>query len=170
MYENRIAKVLFIVGVAQITIGLFVGIVFGLANVDYGGEFSWALFLTWSIGGFILGILFIGFAENIQLLQRIYLKMSNEEEMETGEELSMEYPSDSNEWFLPEDREKIGLFYKNETILEIVPSLIEGYCIVKLEYGTSQFVRVVDIQGFGASEVEDGEIKSSIITWYNKQP
>ncbi|ASK61031.1 hypothetical protein CFK37_01785 [Virgibacillus phasianinus] len=169
MYENIIAKILFIIGVAEITIGIFVGIVFGAANADFGNQFGWGIFFTWSIGGFILGMLFIGFAENIQLLQRIYLKMGDDKvEMDFETVMADETSTAPEDWYLPvDDREKIEHYYKNETILEITPSQIEGYCIVKLEYGSNEFVRVVDIHGFGVHEVEDEEIKSSIITWYN---
>ncbi|ASN06807.1 hypothetical protein [Virgibacillus necropolis] len=165
MYENFIAKILFIIGVAQITIGIFAGILIG-SNYE-----SWAIFFIWSIGGFILGMLFIGFAENIQLLQRIYMKMTEEEVLQDNdvivEEVKESEPVESDGWYLPEDREKIEHYYKNETIIEIAPSPIEGYCIVKLAYASNEFVRVVDIHGFGLKEVQDEDIKSSVISWYN---
>lgn len=168
MHENIVAKILFIIGVAQITIGVFVGLLFGFEDAGFGNQFGWTLFFIWSVGGFFLGMLFIGFAENIQLLQRIYFKMDGEKSQQTPilvEEVEPE------EWFLPfDDREKIEQYYKNETIMEIIPSNIEGYCIVKLEYGSNQFVRVVDIHGFGVQEIQDEATKSSIITWYNNQP
>lgn len=168
MRDNFVAKLLFIIGVAQITIGIFVGILFAVEGTGYGNQFRWALFFAWSIGGFMVGMLFIGFAENIQLLQRIYLKMNGNEMVEP--EPVDDKPSDPNEWYLPsEDRERIEHYYKNETILEIVPSEVEGYCIVKLEYGTNEYVRVVDIHGFGVQEIHDEETKSAIIGWYNNK-
>lgn len=169
MHENIVAKILFIIGVAQITIGIFVGILFGFEGAEYGNQFSWALFFTWSVGGFILGMLFIGFAENIQLLQKIYLKIGREVP-EQEHDLVEEMSTGSNGWYLPEDRERIEQYYKNETILAITPTDVEGYCIVKLTYDSNEYVRVVDIHGFGVQEVQDEETKSSIISWYNEQP
>lgn len=168
MYENIVAKILFIIGVAQITIGIFIGLLFGFEGSGFANQFGWALFFTWSVGGFVIGMLFIGFAENIQLLQRIYFKMGGDNEPQQGQMMPEEEAIGPEDWFLPfEDREKIEQYYKNETIIEIIPSHIEGYCIIKLEYGSNQFVRVVDIQGFGIREVQDEETKSQIITWYN---
>lgn len=163
------AKILFIVGVVQITIGLLGGVIFGAEAMDYGNSFNWSMFCLWFIGGFTLGILCIGFAEIIQLLQRIYLKMNNEH-LVNENELINDTETETNEWYLPyEDREKIEHYYKNESILDIVPSIVEGYCIVKLMYGSTEYVRVVDVHGFGLREVDDEETKSAIIAWYNKQ-
>ncbi|WP_404451484.1 hypothetical protein LG329_14285 [Virgibacillus necropolis] len=170
MYENIIAKILFIIGIAQITVGILGGILCAIQVSDYVDTFSWGIFFAWSIGGITIGMLFIGFAENIQLLQRINSKM-NVEELDQEEELVEAIPTDPNDWFLPgEDREKIEQYYQNETIIDITPSNEEGYCVVKLEYGSNEFVRVIDIHGFGVREVQDEEIRSSIITWYNNQP
>ncbi|WP_430788083.1 hypothetical protein VBD025_18160 [Virgibacillus flavescens] len=173
MYENIVAKILFIVGVVQITIGLLGGVIFGAAGMDYGNTFNWGLFCLWFIGGFTLGMLCIGFAENIQLLHRIYLRMNNDEIVNRNEivyEEEIEQENETNEWYLPyEDREKIEHYYKNESILDIVPSMVEGYCIVKLMHGSTEYVRVVDVHGFGLREVDDEETKSAIIAWYNKQ-
>lgn len=170
MHENIVAKILFIIGVAEITIGIFVGLLFGFENAGFGNQFSWGLFFIWSVGGFILGMLFIGFAENIQLLQRIYRKL-DVKEAEQDHVLVEEMPTEPEEWFIPSaDQKKIEEYYKNETIIDITPSHIEGYCIVKLEYGSNEFVRVIDIHGFGVQEVQDEATKSSIITWYNNQP
>lgn len=172
MYENTVAKILFIVGVAQITIGLLGGIISGTAGMNFGHEFDFGVFFVWSIIGFTVGILCIGFAENIQLLQRIYSKM-NKEEIETVQEHEIKQKQSDpveNGWYLPlEDGEKIEHYYKNETILDIVPSHIEGLCVVKLMYGENEFVRVVDIHGFGVQEIQDDDTKSAVIAWYNEQ-
>ena len=171
MHENTVAKILFIIGVAQITIGIFVGLLFGFENTGFGNQFGWALFFTWTFGGITLGMLFIGFAENIQLLHRICIGMDVKEPEQDQVRLKDSPPIESEGWFLPfEDRQKIEAYYKNETIIEIIPSNIEGYCIVKLEYNSNEFVRVVGVHGFDVREIQDEVIKSQNITWYNNQP
>ncbi|MEW9675731.1 hypothetical protein ABRT01_06025 [Lentibacillus sp. L22] len=75
------------------------------------------------------------------------------------------------QWALSEtDREKITDLYCNEQILDMIPSNIEGYCVVKMMGSDDrQFVRIVDVCGFGAEEINDPDLKQQIITWYNKR-
>lgn len=115
MYENTVAKILFIIGVAEITIGVFVGVLFGFEDTGFGSQFGWTLFFIWSMGGFILGMLFIGFAENIQLLQRIYLKMGREEPQQSQQNHVGVEEIEREEWYLSfGDREKVEDYYKKK--------------------------------------------------------
>ncbi|MFC4558976.1 hypothetical protein ACFO3D_12310 [Virgibacillus kekensis] len=183
MGENIVARILFIIGIAQMAIGVLVGLVLGN---QYASLMNWSVFFTWAIGGFILGMLFIGFAENIRLLDAINKKTlprdpwnsETRQEDDTKAAVSPEIHGVNEEginrgstasWRLEEeDRNEIKQFYVGHEISEIVPSPYEGYCLVKLKYEESFFVRVVDINGFGVQEVEDAELKHSIIKWYNE--
>ncbi|WP_188456893.1 hypothetical protein [Virgibacillus oceani] len=174
MNENIVAKILFIIGVAQMVVGFLLGII--LANADYFYDgFVWSTFLAWTIGGFVSGMLFIGFSEVIKLLNAINGKMTPLEaagDKKTNNYLDIfngvEIKPASVNWTLAEqDQEKIYELYANENIAEVIPSILEGYCIVKLKDAQEQFVRVVDVGGFSAEEVHDKEIKHRVISWYN---
>ncbi|WP_164669881.1 hypothetical protein [Virgibacillus doumboii] len=168
MNENIVAKILFNIGVAEIAVGIITGLILG--NQDPYSVMNWSLFLAWAIGGFIGGMLLIGFSEVIRLLHTINQKISpvksdeilNKPSNETG------IADKSVSWVLDDaDKEKIRKAYQNETIVEMIPSPMEGYCLVELKGSQGYYVKVVDIAGFGAEEIQDPEIKHKIIKWYN---
>ncbi|SFE04730.1 hypothetical protein SAMN05216238_107192 [Lentibacillus persicus] len=166
MNENIVAKVLFIIGVAQMAAGLIIGLV--TANtIPYG--MSWMLFFAWMLGGFVSGMLFIGFAENIRLLHNIHEKMQPSNKIADTRQ-SLPSIGSKPEWHLEEaDKAKIYEHFPNETIVEIVPAPQENYCLVRFKNGHEYYVKVVYTGGFGAEETNDPEIKQSIIQWYNEQ-
>ncbi|WP_099157539.1 hypothetical protein [Virgibacillus ndiopensis] len=175
MQENVVAKILFIIGIAEMVVGLLIGII--LANAGYYNGFVWSTFLAWTIGGSVTGMLFIGFSEVIKLLHMINRKI-NAREATVGNNTAnyldifdgAKRTTKPVNWKLGEqDKEKIYDLYKQEKIIEIVPSILEGYCLVKLENEQGQFVRVVDVGGFGAEEVHDNEEKRKVISWYNRK-
>lgn len=78
--ENPIGNALKVFAIATIIIGLLLGIVMAFVEVPYetyfGGydtktEFSWTIALTYWSDAFVAGIVFLGFAEIITLLQTI---------------------------------------------------------------------------------------------------
>ncbi|SFB28935.1 hypothetical protein SAMN04488072_11364 [Lentibacillus halodurans] len=168
MNENMIAKILFIIGVAQMAAGLIIGLIITTSNVYYGGA-GWSIFFVWTVGGFVMGMLFIGFAENIRLLHLINQKIGSSKKKDTPKySRKMEEPQVS--WTLGEDEKaKIYDEYQGETIVEIAPSPQEDYCLVRFKSGHEYYVRVVYIGGYGVQETDDAAIKQSIIQWYNER-
>ncbi|ALX48908.1 hypothetical protein [Lentibacillus amyloliquefaciens] len=166
MNENMIAKVLFVIGVAQIAAGVIIGLI--TANIITYGV-SWPVFFAWMLGGFVSGMLFIGFAENIRLLHNIHKKMQPlNKTPDTRQEPSIKNPRP--EWTLDEaDRTKIYEHYPNETIVEVVPAPQEDYCLVRFKSDNGYYVRVVYTGGFGIEETSDAKVRQSIIKWYNEQ-
>ncbi|MEH7391291.1 hypothetical protein [Bacillus sp. JJ1474] len=67
---NKVANAIRGIGVLEIVAGIIIG--FFLAE-DY--LFNWTTFLLWSGAGFVSGIMFIGFAEIIDLLHSINSKI-----------------------------------------------------------------------------------------------
>ena len=78
--ENAVGKALKTFAWATIVIGFILGIVMAFVEVPYtsplGGyhtttEFSWTIALTYWSDAFVAGLVFLGFAEIIILLQKI---------------------------------------------------------------------------------------------------
>lgn len=160
MRENIVAKILFIIGIAQMAIGIIVGLILG--NQDYYiSVMNWSIFFTWTIGGFISGMLFIGFAENIRLIHAINEKTPplNKRRIQTSKVL----------WDLEDNtKEKIKGVYTDKEIIEIIPAPKEGFCLVKFKNAHGYYVKVLDVSGDSAEsaeEVQDAEIKHTIIKW-----
>ncbi|WP_010529720.1 hypothetical protein [Lentibacillus jeotgali] len=169
MNENIIAKILFIIGIAQMAAGLIIGIIAVSANYYM---VSWSVFFAWTGGGFVIGMLFIGFAENIRLLNSINEKnallKASPKQVQHNAESNVRDPQP--EWTLEEDEKaKIRETYQDETIVEIVPAPRENYCLVRLQRGDEFYVRVVYVGEFGAQETEDAGIRQSVIQWYNEK-
>lgn len=78
--ENAVGKALKTFAWATIILGFILGIVMAFVEVPYesyfGGystrtEFSWSVALTYWSDAFLAGLIFLGFAEIIMLLQKI---------------------------------------------------------------------------------------------------
>ncbi|SES65063.1 hypothetical protein SAMN05216389_101252 [Oceanobacillus limi] len=181
MKENQVAKILYIIGIAQIGIGFVLGLIVGATEtVIYGPNgfgqvqsgFNFSIFITWTLGGFVSGMLFIGFSEVIKLLHEINWKMKVPE---SGKAEGLMLDTNQKQvnvtvnWELEEaELEKIKDFYQEEEIIEIIPANIEGYCVVKLQQETGRMIRIVEVSGFGVEEINEGKTKKKIIRWYNE--
>ncbi|MFD2761534.1 hypothetical protein [Lentibacillus juripiscarius] len=168
MNENRIAKILFMIGAAQIGAGVIIGL---LLIMEPGA--NWTMFFSFTLGGFVCGMLFIGFAENIRLLQNIYdmLKPKEASEKLAGSQKVHDTPDRDkpDQWELEEsEKEKIYDYYQDESIVEIVPAPEENHCLVRFRNGNEYFVRVVYVRGFEVEEIDNGTTRQSIIKWYNE--
>jgi|GEM_PF-2959774 len=169
MTENMIAKILFIIGVAQMAGGLIIGIT--AVSVNYY-MVSWSIFFAWAGGGFVSGMLFIGFAENIRLLHSINEKTAPLERKSKQVRNMADQKIETLEtgWTLGEDEKaKVYETYQDETIVEIVPSPKEDYCLIRFQSGDEFYVKVVYVGGFGVQETDDTGIRQSIIQWYNEK-
>lgn len=71
--DNKVATVLFIIGVVEMAVGLICGIAFAkqpIPGFEFETEFSMSVFIAWTIAGFVSGMLFIAGSEIIKLLQK----------------------------------------------------------------------------------------------------
>lgn len=67
---NKIAKALFVIGIAEIALCLVFGMIAGQPEHSFE-DYNITVMLIWWVGGFISGMFIIGFAEVIRLLQDI---------------------------------------------------------------------------------------------------
>lgn len=147
--ENTIASILRIIGVIVIIIG-FLSLLFwssgdhteGLGNLS--SQLGWSSFFSSIVSGVIL----IGFAEVISLLQGIYNRQAKPVEQPSQEGNLEVQPTQKTGEFMPtgDVLEGIYAFYekKNEQVKEIRPTHYEGIAIVDLE----RRVDVIDVNGF----------------------
>jgi hypothetical protein len=175
--ENSVGKVLRVIGLVQIAAGLIIGLVWGGSNDPSGESFNFSVFISCTATGFISGILFIGFAEIIHLLQKIYnqlqglptIKMAagpepGEPSTDTGstQEINMGEPVELNDL----DKEKVLALYNNQKLADILPTPYEGYCIV--QFSNRDEISIVDVGGFKAVESKDIEMNQKIKQWYEQ--
>ena len=126
-------------------------------------------FTGW-IGGFVSGMLFIGFGEIIDLLHRINHKMNTSKsrvttKMETkldDTKIEDESKLEVNWSLSSDDKDKIYKLYSPDKIIETIPTPFENYCLVKLK---SNDVKVVNISGFNAVETNKPNILNKIKNW-----
>lgn len=174
---NIIGWILFGIGI----IFLMVGIIASNQAMQYyepGLSNRLNLFFSEFTYWFIIGMVFIAFSEIIKLLHRIYYYIPpviskvediDKKRMSQGnEEEQLNVPVSS--WsFSHIEKEKIYDLYNDETILNIIPSHLQGYCIVNTKNGEGEDMRIVDVGGFGAHEVYNEEIIGEIMSWYKSQ-
>ncbi|MBP1996130.1 hypothetical protein [Paenibacillus eucommiae] len=72
--RNIFSTILLVIGGLEILVAFIIGIAWGQPESNYGAH-NWSITLWWWIGGFISGMVFIGFSEVIHLLQKIYDKI-----------------------------------------------------------------------------------------------
>ncbi|GAB4073839.1 hypothetical protein GCM10028778_13420 [Barrientosiimonas marina] len=166
MYRNNIARLLFAIGTAHMIAGLIIGLISTAMNVFYTGS-GWSNFFVWTAGGFIAGMLFIGFAENIRLLQQINHKLGPD----TNRQEVSQYIADSNITKNLDEAIKASIYdhYPDETIVAIVPSPKDDYFLVHFQDGQEDYVRVVYTGGSEVEETNDSSIRQSVIQWYNSR-
>lgn len=166
MYDNVIARILFIIGVAQMPAGLIIGLIAVTANVYM---VSWTIFFAWMLGGFVSGMLFIGFAENISLLHSINEKARPLNKRHNPQQVQTIENSQAERVMSEAEKAKIYDHYQKETIVEIVPSPKENYCLVRFNNGYENYVKVVYVGGYDVQETDDAMVRQSIIQWYNEK-
>lgn len=194
MRDNVVSKLLFVVGIALMAVGLLTGVIIAAFGFRYGLNLAngmmWSVLFTYFFAGLVLGLLFIGLSEIVNLLHNLNDKLTLQEEEDMKvyptakteqpiektwtdnrtEDISANDPQSNNEWTPTQaDKTRIMDYFGDQEILEIIPSNQESYCLVKMrgEYGRA-FVRVVDVQGSSIAEVSDPELKKQIIAWYNR--
>ncbi|GAB3061748.1 hypothetical protein [Virgibacillus ainsalahensis] len=179
MQGNIIGKILFVIGIVVIITGVFSA--YNMANsTSYTGlgnegvTMEWAIFLPVAGRAVVLGMVLIGLAEVIKLLRQLNARHREVEHLRRplGAEpqqsgVLYEKTEESSDWDLEEgDILKIYELYSREAILEILPSKLEGYCVVKLQNDEGAHIKVVDIGGFSAEEVQNTDIVKKVTDWY----
>lgn len=194
MRDNVVSKLLFVVGIALMAVGLLTGVIIAAFGFRYGLNLAngmmWSVLFTYFFAGLVLGLLFIGLSEIVNLLHNLNDKLNLEEEEDMKvyptakteqpiekmwtddrtDAVSENDPQSNKVWELTQaDKTRIMDYFGDQEILEVIPSNQESYCLVKVrgEYGRA-FVRVVDVQGSSIAEVSDPELKKQIIAWYNR--
>lgn len=84
--KNTVSKILKIIGILEIIAGFVLGLVLGREEIGFSTYYEWSIILTWWTIGFVSGMLFIGFSEVIELLQKISDRL-NGTNSTTNEEL-----------------------------------------------------------------------------------
>lgn len=144
------------------------------SNIDRG--IDWRQFFLMFSNSFINGMMLIGLGEIVRILYRIKQKklevvmpagtgtLPQKQVSQPNEEPAQQ----TSEWNLEEkDVWKIYELYAGSAILELLPSQMYGYCVVKLQTDEGTKVKVANVQGTSAEEVDDPEIRNKIISWYN---
>ncbi|MFC5465979.1 hypothetical protein [Lederbergia graminis] len=70
-HQNRIAKVIFNMGIIVIIAGAVIGYILGSQSY----ETEWIIVLQWWMTGFLSGLLFIGFSELIEIQYKTAMKL-----------------------------------------------------------------------------------------------
>lgn len=182
MKQNVIGKILFYLGIAVIVIGIIQGFINAnqmFYQDSFGNQetrFEWRFFIQMAVQATVDGMVLIGISEVIKLLQNANGKIAGLK-LFNGKEKSNHQTEIINEevelptvWKLSEDDiEKVYKLYSDAAIIELLPSQLEGYCVVKLQKDEGAFIKVVDVNGFHAQEVQNSDIKKKVTEWYNER-
>lgn len=179
-----ISRIIFIAGIIVLLAGLYNA--WNMARFeDYSGltpggttSVEWSTFFMIAGSSIMNGIVLIGIAEVIRLLDGILKKEPVTQSPSITKPTEQESVVPSQEeintgWNLTrEDEEKIYELYSDKAILEIRLANLEGYCIVKVQDTSRPLnpeIKVVDVGGFSAKDVQDTEKRNKILEWYYQQ-
>ncbi|PAV29654.1 hypothetical protein CIL05_09785 [Virgibacillus profundi] len=180
MKQNILGRIIFWFGIAVIVIGIIQAYIMA-SNTFYDDGFGhqevrieWRFFFQMAFQYLVDGMIIIGISEVIKLLHNANGKISGlklfkaDNRPEHQSDIANEVPEQSSDWKLEEmDVEKIYELYSDAAIIELLPSQMEGYCVVKLQKDEGAFIKIVDVGGFSAQEVQNPEIKKKVTDWYN---
>jgi hypothetical protein len=179
-----ISRIIFIAGIIVLLAGLYNA--WNMARfeqyTDFGAEVNqtldWSTFFMLAGTSLMYGFILIGIAEVIRLLDGILKKKIVTQTTSLTKPTEQESVVFSQEeintgWNLTrEDEEKIYELYSDKAILEIRLANLEGYCIVKVQDTSRPLnpeIKVVDVGGFSAKDVQDTEKRNKILEWYYQQ-
>lgn len=95
--NNKIALVLFWIGLVEIIAGVIVGLIMGQPKYQLNDKFSFTTAISWWAAGFVSGIILIGMSEIIKILDKINQKIGGSDKLQfdsietvdmTGEDVS----------------------------------------------------------------------------------
>ena len=182
--ENLIGRILFWTGIAVLVVGLYPAIKNALMTEydPFGDETGVTLyfefFLQIYMDTFLKGIILIGLSELINQLSILIGKQQVQAagavaDVLSGSKQAAEVPPDLNrkKSVGKQEKEMIHDLYKDHAILEIHPTHLADYFVVRLQdyQGPPQsYLKVVETNGFHAEEVKDTQLAEEIIAAYEK--
>ncbi|MED4016973.1 MULTISPECIES: hypothetical protein [Sutcliffiella] len=164
--ENRIAEIIVRIGVGIIAFGFLFGIVIGASHF----EFDLLMALKWWVVSFVTGILFIGFAEVIELLHKIHEKVG----LALGKENESNIPvfNDTNpkyrqtEWSLSMEEENSIRNMFNGKILAITETPFQDIVYVELE---NNAYKILEVGYFTPKEVPFNLLTDELNEWLKEK-
>jgi flagellar basal body-associated protein FliL len=169
--SNSIGKILAIIGFVQILGGFILGMILGQDDTSYSSDFSWVLALPWWIGGFVTGMLFIGFAEVIELLHSLNEKKENNQHIGQSQiaatTTEVKEMVKYNEEEVPRNFQlRIMDYYekKGQTVVNFIKTPFEKYVYIELNIDEDNF-RLVHMELFTVREVPRNEWKEDFTKW-----
>lgn len=182
--ENLIGKILFWTGIAVLVVGLYPAIKHALMMVydPFGAETGVTLyfefFLQIYMDTFLKGMILIGLSELIRQLSILIAKQQVQAAGTVADAISGSKQAAEMQPDLirkrsvgKQEKELIHDLYMDHAILEIHPTHLADYYVVRLQdyQGPPQsYLRVVETNGFHIEEVKDPELAEEIIAAYEK--
>src|SRR5699024_1488377 len=168
MGENKVATILFFCGIGVMITGLILGVAIGIVEeVDVVNgvyrRFEFFPFIFSAIVGFFTGMLFIGLSEIIKLLQPIQLKLISQQSLDQNKATEKHQQELSND-----HTEKIDALFPDKQ-KEIFKTPYDSVCVGVLQYDVADVVKVIDVSGPTAEEVQTKEIIKEVLGWYQQQ-
>ncbi|MHA6261375.1 hypothetical protein ACXYMX_16045 [Sporosarcina sp. CAU 1771] len=174
MKKNKVANILFIIGLLIIAISFIYGLVIGQELYGDGMHIIWSIVFTYWFSGIVSGMLFIGLAEIIEILDT---KLSWIQRRMTDEDMDKVLPvndikegvidsTPADEQSLTKSEEQFVREYferKEIAITKVVKSPIEGICLVEFPNGKD---RVYEIDGFNPEEIPFEKWDMKLKAWY----
>lgn len=174
---NSIANILFIVGIVIMIIGFILGFVFGIQTYSvFGMEILWFVVFTYWFGGLTTGLLFIGIAEIIEILDTKLgsineklpdnpkLQPKNQAEKKISSHLSeidKQTLSKAEGNFIKEHFDEKGIEVNN-----ISKTPLDGLCVVEFSDGIE---KIIDIRGFSPEEVPSEKWDYKMKAWFEER-
>ncbi|MCM3575366.1 hypothetical protein M3172_19380 [Mesobacillus subterraneus] len=170
--QNPVAKVLRIIGFAVMIGGFILAAIEGPVESD--GGYNGGMTLTVLFSSFVTGMLFIGFSEVIALLQKIYLRLSQNSSSDhamSNDRNEIEEPQVQKDWQLsPLYLDAIHELYPGQNV-KILATPFEDYCVVQIE--GEENIEVLELGGFKPMKITaDSEPKlfHKIQEWFSNRP
>ncbi|RSL33838.1 hypothetical protein D7Z54_09110 [Salibacterium salarium] len=169
--NNGIAKVLMVIGIAEIILGFIAGLVFGRVEVSsYSSEQIWSVTFIWWISSFVSGMLVIGLSEIIELLHKLNLQfqsndVSSSKKIATTSTVENTSLNENKSLKLAENGTTMIIDYfekKGEKVQDIIMTPFEDLCLVKV----NDKFELVEVGGFNPS-IKDINEFSEVKEWFN---
>ncbi|MFA9555735.1 hypothetical protein ACERII_00305 [Evansella sp. AB-rgal1] len=174
--SNVIGRVLFFIGIFLMIVHFIAGIYFG--SIPYQYEQVWSTTFMWWIAGFVSGMLFIGFSEIIELLQRMLGQQKgntvNVQEKEKPATNHIEQPVSKEEIVNELGENTTNQIYElyemqNKRIEEIILTPFEKKILVK-SVREGEFVSVIEVVSTTGNDAINSTIEKhpELKEWYKE--
>lgn len=129
-------------------------------------SFHFGTFFITALGSFLLGMLFIGLSEIIKLLHRAQNIESSIDTLENKVHKEL-IQGTSTTRLTKLDKEKIDNLFP-ELKKEIYSTPFDSLFVVVLQHDVADIIKVIDVGGFKAEEVQTKETVDKVMDWYQK--